>query len=151
MSPAAAGECAQCGLPLGRRPVRGRVDGVEERFCCLGCVLALLGWLVLLLTGNASVAIAAAFVVSASMAATIPMQVVFASERFAAVGAGAAIGLINTGGQLAASLGGPLYGAMLDRGLGFGAVWGTAAVLGLLRVGVVLLLRERPHPGVPRG
>lgn len=110
----------------------------------LGCVLALLGWLVLLVTSHAWVAIAAAFLVSASMAATIPMQVVFASERFAAVGAGAAIGLINTGGQLAASLGGPLYGAMLDRGLGFRAVWGAAAVLGLLRVGVVLLLRERP-------
>jgi len=85
--------------------------------------------------------------VSASMAATIPMQIVFASERFGAVGAGAAIGLVNTGGQLAASLGGPLYGAMLDRGLGFRAVWGTAVVLGLVRVGVVLLLRERP----PRG
>ena len=73
------------------------------------------------------------------------MQVVFASERFRAVGAGTAIGLVNTGGQLAASLGGPLYGAMLDRGLGFGAVWGAAVALGLVRVVTVLALRE-PAP-----
>ena len=108
-----------------------------------GCVLALLGWLVLLTTHTAWVAIAAAFLVSASMAATIPMQIVFASERFAAIGAGTAIGLINTGGQIASSIGGPLYGAMLDGGLGFGTVWGTAAALGVLRILVALLLRER--------
>jgi len=112
-----------------------------------GCVLALLGWLVLLTTHTAWVAIAAAFLVSASMAATIPMQIVFASERFAAVGAATAIGLINTGGQIASSIGGPLYGAMLDGGLGFGTVWGTAAALGVLRILVALLLRERRDDG----
>jgi predicted MFS family arabinose efflux permease len=110
-----------------------------------GAALALAGFVVLLLADRAAVAIAAALLVSASMAATIPMQVVFASERFRAVGAGTAIGLVNTGGQLAASLGGPLYGAMLDRGLGFGAVWGTAVALGLVRVVTVLALRE-PAP-----
>jgi hypothetical protein len=66
---------------------------------------------------------------------------VFASERFRAVGSGTAIGLVNTG-QLAASLGGPLYGAFLDRGLGFGVVRGTATALGLLRVLAVLGLCE---------
>jgi predicted MFS family arabinose efflux permease len=65
---------------------------------------------------------------------------------------GNVIGAYNTGGQLAASLGGPLYGWMLDRGLGFGAVWGTAAALGVLRVGAVLALREERGraPGAPR-
>jgi hypothetical protein len=76
------------------------------------------------------------------------MQVVFASERFAAVGAGTAIGLVNTGSQLAASLGGPLYGAMLDRGLGFGWVWGTAAALGAVRIAATLALRETPRAQV---
>lgn len=69
-----------------------------------------------------------------------------ASERFGAVGAGTAVGLINTGSQLAASLGGPLCGAMLDGGFGFGAVRGAAAALGLTRIGAVLAVRERP-PG----
>jgi len=87
--------------------------------------------------------------VSASMAATIPMQVVFTSERFAAIGAGTAIGIVNTGGQIASSIGGPLYGAMLDRGLGFGAVWGTAVGLGALRILTVLLLREKPRHSPP--
>jgi P-type Cu2+ transporter len=36
-----AGECAHCGLPLGRRPVRGTVDGAAHGFCCYGCLLAL--------------------------------------------------------------------------------------------------------------
>lgn len=35
------GACAHCGLPLGRRPVRGTVAGEEGRFCCYGCLLAL--------------------------------------------------------------------------------------------------------------
>jgi predicted MFS family arabinose efflux permease len=108
----------------------------------VGCLLALAGFVILLVTGHPWVAVAAALLVSASMAATIPMQVVFASERFQGVGAGTAIGLVNTGGQIAAALGGPLYGALLDRGLGFGAVWGLAAGLGALRVLAVLGIRE---------
>ena len=59
------------------------------------------------------------------------------------LGAGTAIGLVHTGGQIAASLGGPLYGTFLDRGLGFGMVGGVATALGLLRVLAVLGIRER--------
>ncbi len=33
-------ECTHCGLPLGRRPVTGTVDGEHGRFCCYGCLLA---------------------------------------------------------------------------------------------------------------
>jgi MFS family permease len=108
----------------------------------IGCLLALVGFLVLLFTRQPWVAVGAGLLVSASMAATIPMQVVFASERFRSVGSGTAIGLVNTGGQIAASIGGPLYGAFLDRGLGFVTVWGVATLLGLLRVLAVLGLRE---------
>lgn len=111
----------------------------------VGCLLALAGFVVLLVTRQPWVAVGAALMVSASMAATIPMQVVFASERFRAVGSGTAIGLVNTGGQIAASLGGPLYGTFLDRGLGFGAVWGVATALGLLRVLALLGIREPPR------
>jgi DHA1 family inner membrane transport protein len=114
-----------------------------------GACLALVGFAVLLATGSAAVAVGAALLVSASMAATIPMQVVFASERFGAVGAGTAIGLVNTGGQIASSLGGPLYGLLLDRGLGFRAVWAAATALGLLRVAAVLGLREPRRPAGP--
>jgi MFS family permease len=112
----------------------------------IGCLLALVGFVSLLVTGHPWVAVGAALLVSASMAATIPMQVVFASERFRTVGAGTAIGLVNTGGQIAASLGGPLYGAFLDHGMGFAAVWSVAVTLGLLRVLAVLGLREPTSP-----
>jgi MFS family permease len=116
----------------------------------IGCGLGLAGWSMLLLTRDPYLAILGGLLVSASMAATIPMQAVYASERFAVVGAGTAVGLINTGGQLAQSFAGPLYGALLDGGLGFGAVWATTVVLGLLRVVVVQLLRE-PSPDAPSG
>jgi hypothetical protein len=43
---------------------------------------------------------------------------------------------------LSQSLDGPFYGMILDLGLGFQAVWLIAAVLGIVRVGSVLLLRE---------
>jgi len=33
--------CAQCGLPAGRRPLRGRVHGEEAAFCCYGCYLVM--------------------------------------------------------------------------------------------------------------
>jgi len=112
----------------------------------LGCALSLVGFVALLLTRHPAVAIAAALLVSASMAATIPLQVVFASERFARVGAGTAIGLTNSGGQIAASLGGPLYGALLDAGWGFGSVWALAIGLGVLRLVAVLGLPEPPRP-----
>jgi MFS family permease len=108
----------------------------------IGSLLALVAFVVLLVTRQPWVAIAAALLVSASMGATIPMQVVFASERFRAVGSGTAIGLVNTGGQIAASLGGPLYGGFLDRGFGFGTIWGVATALGCLRILAVLGLRE---------
>ena len=107
-----------------------------------GSLLALLGWLVLLVTAHPWVAVVAALLVSASMAATIPMQALFASERFAAIGAGAAIGLVNAGSQIGASLGGPLHGVLLDRGWGFDAVWGLAAALGIVRIGALLCIRE---------
>lgn len=40
-APSDAAECAHCGLPLGRRPVSGTVDGERARCCCYGCLLAL--------------------------------------------------------------------------------------------------------------
>ena len=120
----------------------------------IGSLLALAAFVVLLVTREPWVAIGAALLISASMAATIPMQVVFASERFRTVGAGTAVGLVNTGSQLAASLGGPLYGGFLDRGLGFGAIWGVATALGGLRLLAVLGLGEAPRRELghqPRG
>ena len=111
-----------------------------------GSLLGLAGFLILLLTHDAWLVILAGLLVSAGMAATIPMQIVYAGERFAAVGAGTAVAIINTGGQLSQSLDGPFYGTILDLGFGWTVVWLIAAVLGIVRVGAVLLLREdRPR------
>ena len=111
-----------------------------------GSLIGLAGFAMLLLTHDPWLAIAAGLLVSAGMGATIAMQVVYAGERFAAIGAGTAIAIVNTGGQLSQSLDGPFYGAILDLGLGWTPVWLIAAVLGALRVGAVLLLREERTP-----
>jgi predicted MFS family arabinose efflux permease len=147
-----AGGLVAAGLMVFPSPFGLLADRIKGRRVVMqiGCGLGLAGWLLLLLTREPYLAIVGGLLVSASMAATIPMQAVYASERFAVVGAGTAVGLINTGGQIAQSLAGPLYGALLDGGFGFGAVWATTVVLGLVRVVVVQLLRE-PAPDGPSG
>jgi MFS family permease len=116
--------------------------GSRLRVMLAGSVLGQVGFLLLLFTHDAWLVILAGILVSAGMAATIPMQIVYAGERFAAVGAGTAVAIINTGGQLSQSLDGPFYGTLLDFGLGFQTIWLVATVLGVVRIGAVLLLRE---------
>jgi len=116
--------------------------GSPLRVMLAGSAIGLAGFLLLLLTHDPWLAILAGLLVSAGMAATITMQIVFARERFAAVGAGTAVALINTGGQLSQSLDGPFYGTILDLGLGFPTVWLISTVLGVVRIVAVLLLRE---------
>ena len=120
--------------------------GSRLRVMLVGSLLGLAGFLILLLTRDPWLVILAGLLVSAGMGATIPMQIVYAGERFAAVGAGTAVAIVNTGGQLSQSLDGPFYGTILDFGLGWTAVWLIATVLGVVRVGAVLLLREEPQP-----
>jgi MFS family permease len=121
--------------------IADRVDS-RLRVMLVGSVIGLVGFLLLVLTRDPWLAIVGGLLVSAGMGATIAMQVVYAGERFAAVGAGTAIAIVNTGGQLSQSFDGPFYGAILDLGLGWSTVWLIAAVLGIIRVVSVLLLRE---------
>jgi MFS family permease len=116
--------------------------GSPRRVMLLGSLLGLAGFVILLVAQSAWLAIAAGLLVSAGMAATVTMQIVYAGERFAAVGAGTAVAIVNTGGQLSQSLDGPFYGTILDFGYGFAAVWLVAAALGVVRLASVLLLRE---------
>jgi predicted MFS family arabinose efflux permease len=116
--------------------------GSRLRVMLVGSLIGLAGFVLLLLAHEPWLAILGGIFVSAGMGATIPMQIVYAGERFAAVGAGTAVAIINTGGQLSQSLDGPFYGTILDFGLGFGTVWTIAVVLGVVRVASVLLLRE---------
>src|SRR5688572_19033762 len=116
--------------------------GSRLRVMLVGSLLGLAGFVILVLSHEPWLVIVAGLLVSAGMGATIPMQIVYAGERFAAVGAGTAVAIINTGGQLSQSLDGPFYGTLLDLGLGWTTVWLIAAILGVVRVVSVLLLRE---------
>lgn len=139
-----AGGLVAAGLMIFPAPFGMLADRIanRRRVMLVGCALGLAGWVILLVSTDPRVAIAGALLVSASMAATIPMQAVYASERFSTVGAGTAVGLVNTGAQIAQALAAPIYGAMLDQGFGFGAIWTTTVLLGVLRIGAVLLLSE---------
>ncbi len=116
--------------------------GSRLRVMLVGSLLGLAGFVILVLSQDPWLVIVAGLLVSAGMGATIPMQIVYAGERFAAVGAGTAVAIVNTGGQLSQSLDGPFYGTLLDLGLGWTTVWLIAAILGVVRVVSVLLLRE---------
>ncbi|MFN8635043.1 MAG: MFS transporter [Chloroflexota bacterium] len=116
--------------------------GSHLRVMLMGSLIGLLGFVILAVANSWWLAIVAGLLVSAGMAATITLQIVFAGERFAAVGAGTAVALVNTGGQLSQSLDGPFYGTILDLGFGFTGVWSVAVALGIVRVIAVLLLRE---------
>jgi predicted MFS family arabinose efflux permease len=145
----AAGALVAAGLMV-FSPVFGLLSdrvGSPLRVMLAGSTIGLIGFVMLVLTHDPWLAILAGLLVSAGMAATITMQIVYAGERFAAVGAGTAVAIVNTGGQLSQSLDGPFYGSILDLGLGFQAVWLIAAVLGVIRVASVLLLRE--HRSAP--
>ena len=116
--------------------------GSRLRVMLAGSLIGLAGFAILLLAHDPWLAILAGMLVSAGMGATVAMQVVYAGERFAAIGAGTAVAIVNTGGQLSQSLDGPFYGTILDLGLGWTTVWLIATILGIVRVGSVLLLRE---------
>jgi MFS family permease len=144
----AAGALVSAGLMV-FSPIFGLLAdrlGSHLRVMLIGSAIGLLGFVVLLLAHDPILAIVAGILVSAGMAATITMQIVYAGERFAAIGAGAAVAIVNTGGQLSQSLDGPFYGTILDLGLGFSTVWTIAAVLGLVRLVAVLLLRADAQP-----
>ncbi|HEV7666550.1 MAG TPA: MFS transporter [Chloroflexota bacterium] len=139
-----AGGLVAAGLMVFPAPFGMLADriGNRRRIMLVGCGLGLAGWTTLLAATDPRVAIGGALLVSASMAATIPMQAVYASERFSNVGSGTAVGLVNTGAQIAQALAAPLYGALLDQGFGFAAIWTTTVLLGVVRSGAVLLLGE---------
>jgi MFS family permease len=140
----AAGALVAAGLMV-FAPVFGLLAdrmGSHRRVMLLGSLIGFAGFVLLVATRDPWLAILAGLLVSAGMAATITMQIVYAGERFAALGAGTAVAIINTGGQLSQSLDGPFYGTILDLGLGFGAVWLIAAILGVVRIAAVLLLRD---------
>jgi len=140
----AAGALVSAGLMV-FSPIFGLLAdrlGSHLRVMLAGSALGVLGFLMLLLTHDPILAVVAGLLVSAGMAATVTLQIVYAGERFAAVGAGTAVAIVNTGGQLSQSLDGPFYGTILDFGFGFSAVWLVAAILGLVRLGSVLLLRD---------
>jgi predicted MFS family arabinose efflux permease len=147
----AAGALVSAGLMV-FSPIFGLLAdrlGSPLRVMLLGSVIGLLGFLALLLTHDPVLAIVAGLLVSAGMAATITMQIVYAGERFAAIGAGAAVAIVNTGGQLSQSLDGPFYGTILDLGLGFRTIWLIAAALAIVRLVAVLLLRKTPPGAAP--
>jgi MFS family permease len=78
-----------------------------------------------------------------SSAFTVPIAMIFAGELFSAAGAGLAVGLTGTTGQIASSLSGPLFGYTLDSTGSFFIVWGLALVFSTVRILCLLPIAER--------
>ena len=89
-----------------------------------------------------AVVIIAAVLVGASQALTVPVGMIFAGEIFANVGAGLAVALTATTGQIASSLSGPLCGYILDLTRNFIIVWVVALACSVARIPFLMVVRE---------
>lgn len=110
-----------------------------------GSVLSLPCFGLLLVSHNTTVVLVAALLVGASIAFTIPVLMILVGESFETVGAGLAVSIVGTLGQISSSLSGSLFGYILDSGGGFFAVWGLAMVFAAGRI--PFLLRKRNVKG----
>lgn len=101
--------------------------GARKPVLLTGSLLSVACFAIMAFSQDLRIVVLAAFLKGAASALTIPVAQMFAGEVFGAAGAGVAVGLTSTTGQLASSASGPLFGLALDETGSFSAVW-TAAL-----------------------
>jgi MFS family permease len=97
----------------------------------------------LAISRDPTVLLVTAFLAGVSTAFSIPVFVIYVGESFAAAGAGVAVSIAITIGQVASSLSGPLFGYTLEMTGTFVAVWGLALATGVLRIPFLFGGRQR--------
>jgi len=102
----------------------------------VGCLAAMVA------SHDIAIVIIAAVLVGASQALTIPIGMIFAGEIFANAGAGLAVALTATTGQIASSLSGPLCGYILDLTKNFIIVWAVALACSVARIPFLMVVSE---------
>jgi len=104
-----------------------------------GTVGAVIAFAVLLITTRPAVIIAASLLCGVSIACTVPIFMMLATEAVGAAGAGLAVSLGATVGQVASSLSGPLFGFIFERSGNFHLVWKSALIIAAASLPFLLL------------
>ncbi len=97
----------------------------------------------LILSHDVRVVPVAALMMGGGSAFTVPVGMMFAGEVFGEAGAGFAVGLTATTGQIASSVSGPVSGYILDLTGSFLTIWGMALTCAVLRIPLLVAIAER--------
>ena len=127
-------------------PVAGTISdrlGARTPVLLCGSLTSGICFTLFLLTKNPHLVLGAALLVGASMAFTIPVLMILVGERFATSGAGFAVSMAGTAGQISSSLSGPIFGYALQVTGAFNAVWGLALLCAFGRIPFLVWTRER--------
>jgi MFS family permease len=135
-------------------PLVGKLSdrlGARKPVLLMGSVLSMACFAIMVFSHDPVVIVIAAALKGVGSAMTTPVSMMFAGETFAAAGAGVAVGIASTTGQLASSASGPFFGYTLDVTSSFAAMWGVA--LGCVMVSVLCLMtvKERKWEGGAEG
>lgn len=117
--------------------------GARKPVLLAGSLVSVACFAIMVFSHDVRIIILAALLKGAASALTIPVAQMFAGEAFAAAGAGVAVGITSTTGQLASSASGPFFGFTLDQTGSFSVLWGVA--LGCVAASILFLalVRER--------
>jgi len=127
-------------------PLAGVVSdrlGARKPVLLAGSALAVGCLAAMVMSRDIRVVIIAAVLVGVSKALTIPVAMIFAGEIFANAGAGLAVALTATTGQIASSLSGPLCGYILDLTRSFIMVWAVALACSVAKIPFLMVVREK--------
>jgi len=127
-------------------PVAGHLsDRMGNRLPVLACgaCLHILCVAVFLISRDSTVLLVTAFLAGTGSAFTSPVLMMTVGETFSWAGAGLAVSMLGTTGQMASALSGPLFGYVLESSHTFVAVWGLALAIALVRAPFLLAAREQ--------
>jgi MFS family permease len=91
------------------------------------------------------IALVAAAVAGVAVAFSVPVLMIMVGESYGAFGAGLAVSVAGTAGQVAASLSGSVFGYTLEVTRSFAVVWGLALVFSFTRIPLLLAVGEGRH------
>lgn len=116
-----------------------------------GSILLALVLGMLMVTQDPLVALIACALGGVAIAFCIPVLMILAGESFDRFGAGLALSISGTAGQIGGSLSGSVFGYALEATGSFPIVWGLALAVGTLRLPLLFAVGERRRPAPEAG